>query len=150
MFRLIFILSVVIAISGNDSFLRIKCRRQPGQQLSGPCRRFLQSPTSTITPTQSTTATVNHTQVPTTQGTADQEASMAHWLAPLIVMLLGGSYAGGVAYLRFRFNFGARHSFALGLTLFCVRAENRFEPEANSLPQRVDQNETELQEIPSR
>ena len=147
MFRLIFILSLVIAISGNDSFLRIKCRRQPGQQISGPCRRFLQSPTSTITPTQSTVATANHTQVPTTQGTADQDTALASWLAPLLVFLLGGGYASGVAYLRLRFNFGARHSLALGLTMFCVRAENRFNPEAPSLPKRMPRNKTEIEEI---
>ena len=148
MFRLFFILAMVIATSGDDTFLRIKCRRLPGQRLSGPCRRFLEPTSSTITPTHTTNNAANRTQVPTTPGTADPETAIAHWLAHLLVMLLGGGYAGGVAYLRLRFNLGARHSFALGLTMFCVRAKNRFEPEANSHPQRIGQNKTELRKIP--
>ena len=145
MFRPLFLAFLVIAISGDDTFLRLKCRRLPGQRLSGPCRRFLNRSTTTSTATQTTT-TANNTQVPTTQGTADQETALAHWLAPLLVFLLGGGYASGVAYLRLRFNFGTRHSLALGLTMFCVRAENRFNPEAPSLPKRMPKK-TGIEEI---
>ena len=146
MFRPFIFALFVIAISGNDTFLRIKCRRLPSQRLSGPCHRFLNRSTTTSTISQTTT-TINTTQVPTTQGTADQDTALASWLAPLLVFLLGGGYASGVAYLRLRFNFGARHSLALGLTMFCVRAENRFNPEAPSLPKRMPRNKTEIEEI---
>ena len=145
MFRPIFFLLFIIAISGNDSFLRIKCRRQPGQRLSGPCRRFL-SPSTTTTTTIQATTTTNFTQVPTTQGTADQKPALASWLTPLLIILCGGGYGGGVVYLRLKFNFGLRHSLALGLTVFCVRAENRFDPEAPSHP-RVIKKEIEMDEV---
>ena len=145
MFRPILFLLFVIAISGNDSFLRIKCRRQPGRRLSGPCRRFL-SPSTTTTTTIQATTTTNFTQVPTTQGTADQKPALASWLTPLLIILCGGGYGGGVVYLRLKFNFGLRHSLALGLTVFCVRAENRFDPEAPSHP-RVIKKEIEMDEV---
>ena len=142
---------LVIAAQGNDTFLKLKCRRlSHSRRHSGPCRRFLHlndapetKPRKVIVPPYSGAQVAfisrhNDTINATTGGPSpgliptpsEEELHLEKWLPPFLLTLLG-SYASGVFYLWFKMNMGNRHSFSLGLTFFCVR--RNFVPHSSSV-----------------